>query len=111
MTTRVPLTAGCVAAAAAVVGAAAGALVGATAGGVVGAAAAAAGADVGAAGAAPPPQAARIAAPGIVPSASAAPFSIWRRERRLISSAVICFFPLPGPKGLVCAAETVRARF
>src|SRR5579864_3907734 len=105
MTTRVPLAAGWVAAAAAVVGAAAGALVGAAAGALVGAAA---GAAVGAAGAAPPPHAARIAAPGIVPSAIAAPFSIWRRERRLFSSAVICF---PPPRSLVCAADTVRARF
>src|SRR5712692_11340274 len=76
---RCPVAAGFVAACGAAVGAAAaaGAVVAAGAAGLV-VAAGAAGAVVATAGAgeAPPPQAARIAAPGIVPSTSAAPRNI-----------------------------------
>src|SRR5437899_9978417 len=72
---RWPVVTGLVAAVGADAGAAgaAGAVVAAPAGAVVAAAGA---------GAAPPPQPARNAAPGTLPRTSAAPFSIWRRDRR-----------------------------
>jgi hypothetical protein len=92
MTTCWPVADGFVAAWGAAVGAAAGAVVAAAAG--LGASAgfvAAAGADVAAAGggAAAPPQAARIAEPGMLPSTSAAPRNICRRERRRFTSVFI----------------------
>src|SRR5437870_6062308 len=113
MVTRGPPAAGLAAAAGALVAAAAGAVVGfaaavvgAAAGAVVGAAA---GAVVGAAagGAAPPLQAARIADPGMLPSTSAAPCSIWRRDMRRVPSLLIRRAP-PDP---VTTSATVRGRF
>src|SRR5216683_3149067 len=92
---RWPAVAGLVAACGAAVGAAAaGAVVAPGAAGLV-VAAGAAGAVVAAAGAgaAPPPQAARIAAPGILPSTRAAPRNIWRRESRLDSAMVMSLSP------------------
>ena len=94
--TREPLAAGCVAATAAAAWRrggcgrlAAGALVGAAAAGCVGVAAGAGGRLSLA-----PPHAARIAAPGMLPSASAAPCSICRRESRPVPPAFIrCRLP------------------
>src|SRR5258708_33310083 len=113
MVTRCAVVAGLVAACGAVVGAAAaGAVVAAGAAGAAGllVAAGAAGAVVAAAGAgaAPPPHAARIAAPGILPSTKAAPRHIWRRESRLVS-AVFILSSLPVPMRKLRRSRTGRA--
>src|SRR5712692_9134685 len=98
MVTRCAVVDGLVAASGAAVGAADdGAVVaaGAACAAVLVGAAGAAGAVVAAAGAgaAPPPQAARIAAPGILPSTRAAPRNIWRRESRLGSAMFMSLSP------------------